>query len=354
MIVKNESKKLARCLSSVTSIANEIIVVDTGSEDNTKEIAYSFNAKVFDFKWTNSFAEARNYSISKSTGDYNLIIDADEYVTKCDVDKLQRFMENNNTIGKIKLIDLFNNKDRLDREHTYITRFLPKGIYYTRKIHEQIDSVLPRMNTPIELTHDGYVDRDNAKFHRNIDLLKLEIKENPQEAYNYYQIAKEYNGLKDYKTATEFYEKGYKTIQCTEPFYPNLIINYMSNLISTKNLEKVISLISESEKNLTDYPDFYFACGVFYMELVMSNVKKYIQYFSLIEKSYLKCIEIGETNKYGSVFGTGSFSALYNLGTFYESSGNLEKAIHYYALSAEYNYDLAIDRLKVLNNTKNN
>ena len=185
MIVKNESKKLERCLSSVTNIANEIIIVDTGSEDNTKEIALSFNAKVFDFKWTFSFSEARNYSISKSTGDYNLIIDADEYVTKCDIDELQTFIENNDIIGKVKLIDLFNNKDRINREHIYITRFLPKGIYYTRKIHEQIDSVLPRINTPIELTHDGYVDRSNTNFHRNIDLLKLGIKENLKEAYNY-------------------------------------------------------------------------------------------------------------------------------------------------------------------------
>lgn len=353
MIVKNESKKLARCLLSVAPIANEIIIVDTGSKDNTKEIAYSFNAKVFDFKWNHNFAEARNYSISKSTGDYNLIIDADEYITKCNLDELQRFMETN-TIGKVKRIDLFNTKDKIGREHIFITRFLPKGIYYTRKIHEQIDSMLPRVNIPIELTHDGYVDRDDTKFYRNIDLLKLEIIENPKEAYNYYQIAKEYKGLQDYKVATQFYNMGYETITSAEPFYPNFIVDYIDNLISTKNLEKALTLIAESEKNLTDCPDFYFTCGVFYMELLMSDVNKYIKYFPLIEKSYLKCIEIGETNKYASVLGTGSYSALYNLGTFYESSANYEKAIYYYSLSAEYGYDLAIDRLKILNNTKNN
>ena len=353
MIVKNESKKLERCLSSVTNIANEIIIVDTGSEDNTKEIALSFNAKVFDFKWTFSFSEARNYSINKSTGDYNLIIDADEYVTKCDIDELQRFMESN-SIGKVKRIDLFNNKDIIDRENIYITRFLPKGIYYTRKIHEQIDSVLPRINTPIELTHDGYVNRSNTNFHRNIDLLKLEINGNPKEAYNYYQIAKEYKGLQDYKMATQFYEKGYETIKSTDPYYPNLIVDYINNLINTRNFKKALTLIAESEKSLTDYPDFYFTCGVFYMELVMSDVNKYIEYFPLIEKSYFKCIEIGETKNYASVAGTGSYSALYNLGTFYESSGNFTKAIQYYTLSAEYGYELAIDRLKVLNNSENN
>ena len=84
MIVKNEEQHLARCLMSVKPIANEIIVVDTGSMDRTKNIALAFGAKVFDFTWTNDFSEARNYSLSKASGDWILVLDADEVISLLD------------------------------------------------------------------------------------------------------------------------------------------------------------------------------------------------------------------------------------------------------------------------------
>ncbi|MFZ7125417.1 MAG: glycosyltransferase [Desulfobacterales bacterium] len=84
MIVKDEEKHLSRCLASLKPIVDEIIVVDTGSTDSTKHIASIFGAKVFDFKWNNDFAAARNYSLQKATGDWILVMDADEVISKKD------------------------------------------------------------------------------------------------------------------------------------------------------------------------------------------------------------------------------------------------------------------------------
>ena len=78
MIVKNESHNLHRCLQSVQGFVNQIIVVDTGSEDNTVEIARSYGAEVHFFEWCDDFAAARNHSLSFATGDWILILDADE------------------------------------------------------------------------------------------------------------------------------------------------------------------------------------------------------------------------------------------------------------------------------------
>ena len=78
MIVKNEEKFLAGCLESVKNIVDEIIIVDTGSTDKTIEIANSYNAKVYHFEWKNDFSLARNESIKHATGDWILILDADE------------------------------------------------------------------------------------------------------------------------------------------------------------------------------------------------------------------------------------------------------------------------------------
>jgi glycosyltransferase involved in cell wall biosynthesis len=78
MIVKNEAAVLARCLDSIADLMDEIIIVDTGSTDSTKEIAAEYTSKIFDFKWDNDFSAARNFSFSKATMEYIYAADADE------------------------------------------------------------------------------------------------------------------------------------------------------------------------------------------------------------------------------------------------------------------------------------
>jgi len=84
MIVKDEEECLPRCLYEAVPIADEIIVVDTGSTDRTKTIAEAFGAKVYEFDWTNDFSEARNFSLAKATGKWILILDADEVISPLD------------------------------------------------------------------------------------------------------------------------------------------------------------------------------------------------------------------------------------------------------------------------------
>ena len=80
MIVKNEEEILERCLSSISEIMDEMIIVDTGSTDSTKKIASKFTNKIYDFTWTGSFADARNFSFSKASMEYIYCADADEYL----------------------------------------------------------------------------------------------------------------------------------------------------------------------------------------------------------------------------------------------------------------------------------
>lgn len=90
MIVKNEELVLDRCLSSVYSLVDEIIIVDTGSTDKTKEIAQKYTDKIYDFEWCDDFSKARNFSFSKATGKYIMWLDADDVVTKENLEKLQK------------------------------------------------------------------------------------------------------------------------------------------------------------------------------------------------------------------------------------------------------------------------
>ena len=95
MIVKNEQDVLARCLGSAKNLVDEIIIVDTGSSDKTKEIAYLYTDKVYDFKWVNDFSKARNFSFSKATKDYIMWLDADDVITKSEQKK---FIELKNSL----------------------------------------------------------------------------------------------------------------------------------------------------------------------------------------------------------------------------------------------------------------
>lgn len=89
MIVKNEEPVLARCLDSVASMMDEIIIVDTGSTDRTKEIAAQYTSRIYDFTWCDDFSAARNYAFSLATMDYIYCPDADEYL---DLENQRRFL----------------------------------------------------------------------------------------------------------------------------------------------------------------------------------------------------------------------------------------------------------------------
>jgi len=95
MIVKNEEDCLGKCLMSAIPVVDEIVIVDTGSTDRTKAIAKVFGGKVYDFEWNDDFSEARNFSLSKATGEWILVLDADEVISSLDYKCLTKIVKNN-------------------------------------------------------------------------------------------------------------------------------------------------------------------------------------------------------------------------------------------------------------------
>ena len=88
LIVKDEEKVIARCLDCVKRFADEIVIVDTGSKDKTKEIAKKYTDKIFDFEWQNDFSLARNFSFSKASKDYIMWLDADDVIKEEEIEKI--------------------------------------------------------------------------------------------------------------------------------------------------------------------------------------------------------------------------------------------------------------------------
>lgn len=346
MIAKDEERCIGRCLKSVRELVDEIIVVDTGSKDRTREIALSFGAKVYDFEWRGDFSVAKNYALSKSGSQWNLVLDADEYLTQGCRSDIETFMENHHTIGAVQLRSAFRDVDGINYSIAYIGRLLPCSVRYIGKIHEQVDSTFPRYPLKLIVDHDGYM--QDGKGERNLELLLEALKSHPQDEYYLYQTAATLYNMKRFQQAHTYFE-----LFLNKPFGG---INYQvrGRILALYNLTELglfdlgIELIEKQGNVLDHYADWHFACGIFYMKLVLSNPEKYIQFLPGIETSYLKCLQIGELAVHEGTVGNGSFRAAYNLGTWYEVSGDSEKAVRYYEQSAAEGYEPAVGRLQAI------
>ena len=95
VITKNEEKNIVKWLDCMKEIADEIIVVDTGSKDNTVETAKKYDAKVYEIKWENDFSAAKNYAIDRASGDWIIFLDADEYFTKRSLIHIKKYILEN-------------------------------------------------------------------------------------------------------------------------------------------------------------------------------------------------------------------------------------------------------------------
>jgi glycosyltransferase involved in cell wall biosynthesis len=346
MIVKNEAAVIGRCLDSVKGLVDEIIVVDTGSGDETKSISRSHGAKLFDFQWTDSFAEARNFALSQSSCEWSLVLDADEWVSNDCNEAIRQFIQGPQRIGRIKRINKFKGKSDDSYAQDFVSRLFPSILRYEGSIHEQIVTQLPREIVQIECRHDGYYDSSRSK--RNIPLLEKELAHDADNAYLLYQLAKEYRGLEDYESAYTYLLNAYHHGQITDSFYPYIIVDLIYAAIECVKLKEVLDIVYLAKNLWLDFSDIHFVVGLYYLELISKYTEQYIHLLPEIELCYKKCLSIGENNLYDSVLGTGSYLANHNLGVFYEVTGNLQQAVDCYQRASNQMYQPSIDRLKSL------
>jgi len=190
MMVKDEEANLARCLQSIKPLIDELIIVDTGSSDRTVQIAESFGASIYHHAWADDFSLHRNQSIAPATGDWILIIDADEeFVFGQDGVTYVR-----ETLKHAKDKDAFavvmkNIQGNFVTSQTIHPRFFRNGkISYTGIVHNQpVFKGTARLlgMSDVYLNHYGYsVENIEKKAMRTIPLLKKELKENPKKNGN--------------------------------------------------------------------------------------------------------------------------------------------------------------------------
>lgn len=353
MIVKNEQRSLERCLKSSRKLVDEIIIADTGSTDNTKEIAKRFGAKLYDFAWCDDFSAARNFALEQSDADWNFVLDADEYLRPIKRADLERQIKNleksvqGSFLGAMNRYDFYFEAGGVTSSSvSRVPRLLPKGVRYAGKIHEQPDSSFPCYLLALEADHDGYLFENKGE--RNLPYLERAVEEQPEDGYYHFQLAMTLRNLGRLKESLPSFRVFYELTKEETGYRTEGILLYLYTLLDLGEeafLQEAFELLQKEETRLGNRADFHFVCGIFYMKFVLSNVEKNISYLPKIEESYLTCLRIGEHPEDGGVVGVGSFKAWYNLGTWYEVSGQPDKAKYCYKESAKLGYEPAKKRL---------
>ena len=176
MIVKNEEKILARCLDSIRDLMDEIVIVDTGSTDRTKEIAAKYTDKIYDFPWIDDFSTARNFAFSKATKDYIYSADADEVVDEENRERYRQLKEI--LLPEIEIVQMkYGNQLNKGTAYNFDEEYRPKLFKRLREfvweepIHEMVRLSPVIYDSDIVIGHfpeNQHSKRDFATFMKHI------------------------------------------------------------------------------------------------------------------------------------------------------------------------------------------
>jgi glycosyltransferase involved in cell wall biosynthesis len=341
MIVKNEGENLGRILSGTASLVNEIIVVDTGSTDNTVEIALKYGAKLFFTTWQDDFAAARNFSLEKAAHQWILCLDADEELI-VERDMLHRLIEIPNIEGYLFEVvsEVKKNTltERLRHPSLRLWRNRPSH-RFKGCLHEEVTQSILKRNgqaqikvAPVTIRHYGYQEaekRKKDKSTRNIRILEQACKREPDNMVYKYNLAIEFFQCEKLTEAADLFEEAFRHIQKNWPGRAMIIRNYSSCLLELQRYEKGLMLLQQGSEQYPDYTD------LFYLQaLIFAKMQRYEQAIEMLNF----CLDLGEPPcGYISLEGVGGYLACFQAGRILEAIGEKEQAIKSYTIALQMN-----------------
>lgn len=306
IIVKNEEKNLPKCLASVQDIVDEIVVLDTGSSDRTPEIAKDFGAKVYHFEWCNDFAIARNESLKYVTGDWILILDADEFLApEIQPQLLEAIQQDENHL----VINLIRQEvGATQSPYSLVSRLFRRhpDIYFNRPYHAMIDDSVTEIFkreshwligslSDIAILHEGY---------QPGTIIAKNKREKAKEAMERFLVKNPNDAYECSKLGALYVEEG--------------------------NLSKGIYLLEKGLKNKEIDPLVLYELN-YHLGIAYSHKQKWDQ----VKNHYLTATAI-------DILPTLKLGAYNNLGNLYKNEGNLPEAEILYKTMLQIDPNFAI------------
>ena len=340
MIVKNEEQHLAKSLMSVKPVVDEMTVVDTGSTDRTMDIARAFGARIYDFKWTNDFSEARNYSISKASGAWIFVLDADEVISSIDYDSLRKIVKKPRTESSAyyfvtrNYTALTNTAGWVSNDGRYTVEQAGTGWYPSKKVrlfpsdsrirfenhvHELVEPSLRRssikiMECSIPVHHYGKlsIDKVVSKGQEYYILGKTKLEGKTDDVKSLTELAIQALELGKYEEALEFWQRvieikpdNTKALLNMGGIYLELgryedalrasrkamalgshlkevVLNYSSSELFIGDIEKSVSSLENLVRNEPEYPPAIAMLSTAYF--ILGEKEKGLKYIDKIKK----------------------------------------------------------------------
>lgn len=346
MIVKDEDLFLRDCLQSVADIVDEIIVVDTGSTDQTVQIARQFGARVVHQNWENHFGQARNRSLDHAVGEWILILDADERFPPGHAAAIRDFLSRADARVEGVLLQIRNyfgeGKPDQYAVDTACRVFRNRSEYrYSSPLHEEMSKVILRQrpqaalfSSELYLNHLGYL-RDvlerKQKSRRNMEILRQALAAGQADPFLYYAYGTEYFQQEDYQTALQYYRKAVALSPALPDFGADLYYKMAISLMKAGALEEALEL---TNRFLRIEPDF---SSLWYVKGELHYLR---EEWEAAKSAFRWCLEIGaQPDKHLYIHGLDSFHTYWSIGKVYEKEENDEKAVEYYILSLDANQE---------------
>ncbi|MBP2650799.1 MAG: glycosyl transferase family 2 [Firmicutes bacterium] len=343
MIAKNEGKNLRRCLQSVIGVVDEMIVVDTGSTDNTCEIANEFGAKVERFAWNGSFSDARNRSIDLAKGDWILFLDADEELTPESGVLLPPLLERKGVSGYFLRIENYvggNGVTEMAPDIVFrLFRNKPEHRFHGA-IHEQIADVILQHNKETQfvvaedlvIRHYGFLDQqliEKDKKNRNLRMVEEHIGETPDDKMLRFHYGVELYRVERYEQAANEFIKAAEGIDVNTGYLPKLMRYVTQCYYNQKKYELALNIIKQGLAWFPTYADLHYFQGLIYYEQGE---------YGLAYMAFGKAVAVPkQPSHFATINGVNGFRAYYFLGQIAEMFCNEEEALRNYVMSLRDN-----------------
>lgn len=274
MISKNEEAQIGRCINSALPFVDQVIVVDTGSTDNTVSIAKELGTEVYSIDWQDDFSHARNESLKYATGKWVLFLDCDEELDGTTAQLLKNTLQESEYEGYwLNIVNIFNSQP--NSSFLGFRLFKNSPVYHFEcPVHEQVlPSVVKHSSADkigqlnVTIYHYGY-DTDEAsaklKTERNLSLLNKSLDKYGEYGFVYFYLGVEYQKLGDYQRALDYYATSLEKTNLKESYAPAMVRSMVYCTMNLKQYDKGLSLVEKFEKLYPDYTDLVFLKGVLY------------------------------------------------------------------------------------------
>lgn len=330
VIARDEASRIARLLDSVRPWVDEMLVLDTGSADDTAEVAAAHGARVEHFAWCDDFSAARNRALELAGADWHLVLDADEWLIEGG-ETLQALRGTApGFVGALQLRDRFDQAPgRQGEAMAWLSRVLPGPVRYAGCVHEQPQHRLPVRRLRLVVGHDGYLaGRLADKRGRNRRLLTQALAGAPGDAYLWYQLGKDCAVYDEHQAAEDAFARacGLPGVAAS-PWWLDLVARRLFALKCLARHAEAMDFAQAQMQAGDESPDFFFAIGDLLLDLAATQPEQAGELLPMIEAAWQRCLVLGERpEQVGAVAGRGSYLAAHNLALVLDATGREAEA----------------------------